>query len=194
MTDHTEANALAIANMHLVKQMAVKLKATMPSFVDCEDLEGAGYLGLIQASRSFDVTRGVKFRTYARRRIRGQMFDWLRRDDWVPRLERARLKREGLPVPVAVKSIETVHDDPDYAGHVVRLRHMIASQHPGPEHDVDIADFWTAPLPELDDVETRILQMYYRDGMTQRQIGAILGFSESRANQILVEIRRRHAS
>jgi hypothetical protein len=30
--------------------------------------------------------------------------------------------------------------------------------------------------------------------MTQRQIGAILGFSESRTNQILVEIRRRHAS
>jgi RNA polymerase sigma factor for flagellar operon FliA len=53
--------------------------------VDGEDLFSAGLNGLLSAVRKYDPTAGTSFETYARLRIRGAVFDELRRMDWVPR-------------------------------------------------------------------------------------------------------------
>lgn len=69
----------------LVKTVVGRLAMTLPSHVDIEDLYSAGLVGLLNAMRNFDQRNGTSFETYARLRIRGAVFDELRKMDWVPR-------------------------------------------------------------------------------------------------------------
>jgi RNA polymerase sigma factor for flagellar operon FliA len=57
-----------------------------------EDLYGFGMLGLIAAADSFDLSRGLKFSTYAHPKIRGAILDELRRRDFLPRGQRERVR------------------------------------------------------------------------------------------------------
>lgn len=69
----------------LVRTVVGRLAMTLPPHVDIEDLYSAGLVGLLNAVRGFDSSSGTAFETYARLRIRGSVFDELRRMDWVPR-------------------------------------------------------------------------------------------------------------
>src|SRR5438552_5291610 len=69
----------------LVKSVVGRLAMTLPPHVDGEDLYSAGLGGLLSAIRQYDPTAGTAFETYGRLRIRGAVFDELRRMDWVPR-------------------------------------------------------------------------------------------------------------
>lgn len=72
-------------HLQLVKAVVGRLAMTLPSHVSAEDLYSAGLLGLLNAIRRFNPKSGSTFETYARVRIRGAVFDELRRLDWVPR-------------------------------------------------------------------------------------------------------------
>jgi len=69
----------------LVKNVVGRLAMTLPPHVDGEDLYSAGLTGLLNAIRQYNPHAGTSFETYARLRIRGAVFDELRRMDWVPR-------------------------------------------------------------------------------------------------------------
>src|SRR5436190_24124430 len=69
----------------LVKSVVGRLAMTLPPHVDIEDLYSSGLVGLLNGVRNFDPNGGSSFETYARVRIRGAVFDELRRLDWVPR-------------------------------------------------------------------------------------------------------------
>lgn len=69
----------------LVRNVVGRLALTLPPHVDGEDLYSAGLGGLLNAVRQYDPRAGTAFETYARLRIRGSVFDELRRMDWVPR-------------------------------------------------------------------------------------------------------------
>jgi RNA polymerase sigma factor for flagellar operon FliA len=73
------------AYLPLVKHVVGRLAISLPSHVDYEDLYSAGMVGLLNAIRNFDPQGGSSFESYARVRIRGSVFDELRRMDWVPR-------------------------------------------------------------------------------------------------------------
>jgi RNA polymerase sigma factor for flagellar operon FliA len=76
----------------LVKFVAGRVGAGLPSSVDPGDLVSAGVFGLIDAVERFDRERGVKFETFAVPRIRGAVLDGLRALDWVPRSVRSRAR------------------------------------------------------------------------------------------------------
>ena len=69
----------------LVKTVVGRLAMTLPAHAATEDLYSAGLVGLLNAVRRYNPKTGVMFETYARVRIRGAVFDELRRLDWVPR-------------------------------------------------------------------------------------------------------------
>src|SRR3954469_7108075 len=69
----------------LVKTVVGRLAMTLPPHVDIEDLYSSGLVGLLNAVRNYDPKGGSSFESYARVRIRGAVFDELRRLDWVPR-------------------------------------------------------------------------------------------------------------
>lgn len=76
----------------LVKFVAGRLSIYFGSYVEYDDLVSFGVFGLIDAIDKFDVTKGVKFETYASLRIRGAVIDNIRGLDWVPRSLRQKSK------------------------------------------------------------------------------------------------------
>ncbi|MEE9392273.1 MAG: FliA/WhiG family RNA polymerase sigma factor [Planctomycetota bacterium] len=77
----------------LVRYISERLLATLPKSIDLEDLISAGLFGLMDAIDGFDLSRGIKFKTYCTTRIRGSILDELRSQDWVPRLVRLKANR-----------------------------------------------------------------------------------------------------
>jgi len=69
----------------LIRFVADRLVARLPSHISREDLISAGIIGLIDAVEKFDPKREIMFKTYAEFRIKGAMLDELRSLDWVPR-------------------------------------------------------------------------------------------------------------
>lgn len=69
----------------LVKRIAFHLLARLPASVQVDDLIQSGMIGLIEAAKNFDGSKGASFETFAGIRIRGAMLDEMRRGDWTPR-------------------------------------------------------------------------------------------------------------
>jgi RNA polymerase sigma factor for flagellar operon FliA len=86
-----------------VKYVAGRMSTGLPAHVEDSDLISYGLLGLISAIERFDLSREIKFETFAINRIKGSIIDELRSLDWVPRsvrakareIERANAKLEG---------------------------------------------------------------------------------------------------
>src|SRR5881394_4238787 len=88
-------NPRVVASLPFVEQLARRVAATMPHSIDIGDLVLDGVLGLIDAAHRFDESRGIKFETFAERRIRGAMIDALRRDAWPRGVRRQRRELEA---------------------------------------------------------------------------------------------------
>lgn len=86
----------------LVKRIAHHLLGRLPQSVQLDDLIQAGMLGLLEAARHYDASKGASFETYAGIRIRGHMLDEVRRNDWVPR----SVYRNSRMISEAVKHVE----------------------------------------------------------------------------------------
>jgi RNA polymerase sigma factor FliA len=76
-----------------VRRLARRMCRRLPSSVAVDDMVSAGNEGLVQALRSFDDARGVRFTTFARHRIVGAMLDELQRIDTMSRTARRRQRR-----------------------------------------------------------------------------------------------------
>jgi RNA polymerase sigma factor for flagellar operon FliA len=88
-------NPRVLASIPFVEQLARRVAATMPHSIDIGDLVQDGVIGLIDAAHRFDEARGIKFETFAERRIRGAMIDALRRDAWPRGVRRQRRELEA---------------------------------------------------------------------------------------------------
>jgi RNA polymerase sigma factor for flagellar operon FliA len=87
----------------LVKRIALHLLARLPASVQLDDLIQSGMIGLIEAGKKFDGSKGASFETYAGIRIRGAMLDEIRRGDWTPR----SVHRNGRLVANTISDLES---------------------------------------------------------------------------------------
>ena len=94
-TNHTPENERVVASLPFVQALARRLAASMPHSIDLGDLVQDGVLGLIDAAQRFDDARGIKFETFAERRVRGAMIDALRREAWPRGVRRQRRELEA---------------------------------------------------------------------------------------------------
>ncbi len=83
------------SGLPFVEALARRVASTMPHSIDVGDLVQDGVLGLIDAANRFDEARGIKFETFAERRIRGAMIDALRKDAWPRGVRRQRRELES---------------------------------------------------------------------------------------------------
>lgn len=90
-----KANPRVEAGLPFVEALARRMAATMPHSIDLSDLVQDGVIGLIDAAHRFDDSRGIKFETFAERRIRGAMIDALRKDAWPRGVRRVRRELEA---------------------------------------------------------------------------------------------------
>jgi RNA polymerase sigma factor for flagellar operon FliA len=83
------------AGLPFVESLARRVAASMPHSIELGDLVQDGMIGLIDAACRFDEGRGIKFETFAERRVRGAMIDALRRDAWPRGVRRQRRQLEA---------------------------------------------------------------------------------------------------
>lgn len=72
-------------NMPLVELVVQRMVPQVPSFMTKEDMVSAAMVGLVDAANKFDPVKGVKFKTFAEYRVRGAIFDEMRKLDWFSR-------------------------------------------------------------------------------------------------------------
>lgn len=93
---------LIVEYANLVNLVAGRMGMYLGYTVEYDDLVGYGVFGLIDAIDKFDLTKNVKFETYASLRIRGSILDQIRKMDWIPRTIRQRQKQ----IDTAMKELE----------------------------------------------------------------------------------------
>jgi RNA polymerase sigma factor for flagellar operon FliA len=214
---------LVVAYSPLVKYVAGRTAAGLPPHVEEADLISYGLVGLISAIERFDLSREIKFETYAITRIKGAIIDELRSIDWVPRsvrarareIERANAKLEhrlqrtptdeeiaaemGLALPEfhesllaishsSVAALDELWSVSDSSGDQVSLMDTIEDHNaPDPSGSLDMGDLKDriaeaiAALPER---EKLVIALYYYENLTLREIGEVLGVTESRVSQL----------
>lgn len=89
----------------LVKRIAYHLMARLPASVLVDDLIQSGMIGLIEAAKNFDGSKGASFETFAGIRIRGAMLDEMRRGDWTPR----SVHRNARLIAETIAELEALH-------------------------------------------------------------------------------------
>ncbi len=209
-------NDVVLQYAPLVKRIAHHLLARMPSSVQLDDLVQSGMIGLLEAAKKYDLTKGASFETYAGIRIRGAMLDEIRKGDWAPR----SVHRKSRKVADAIKLIEmrtgTDAKDLDVAnelGMSLDEYHSIlqdasgsrlfsfddmldgedsaidkvAGEVPNPLDGIQ-NDAFKANLAEaiatLPEREQLVLSLYYTEELNLKEIGQVIGVSESRVSQI----------
>lgn len=168
--------ATVIQFLPLVERVAKRIARRLPRSVALDDLVGAGSLGLIDAVKRFDPARAPSFSAYAELRIRGAILDHLRALDWLPRSMRASVNRGESDA--AVVSID------DRAG--LGCDGFAASL-PTPSTLLEQRELRTclaAAIAALPARSRRVLALYYVDELTLKEVGAVLGVTESRVCQL----------
>ena len=85
-----------------VKRIAYHMISRLPSTVQLEDMVQAGMIGLFDALKGYDMSKGASFETYARIRIQGAMIDEVRRCDWTPR----SVYKKSRQISEAIRTVE----------------------------------------------------------------------------------------
>ncbi len=99
---------LILEYANVVNLVAGRLSMYLGYTVEYDDLVGYGIFGLIDAIDKYDLSKNVKFETYASLRIRGAILDQIRKNDWVPRTLRQKQKK----MEAAVAKLETEYGRP----------------------------------------------------------------------------------
>jgi len=100
----------------LVKYVAGRVGVGLPPNIEQADLVSYGIFGLIDAIEKFDITRAIKFETYAISRIRGAIIDELRAIDWIPRSVRYKAREVERAYAALEAELHRTPTEPEVAG------------------------------------------------------------------------------
>ena len=202
----------------LVKRIAHHMMARMPPCVQVEDLIQAGMIGLLEAAKKYDASKGASFETYAGIRIRGSIVDEMRRGDWVPRsvhrngrkiadaiaVVEARTGSDASDTEVAEElglSLEDYHSmlQDSVSGRLYSFEETYGEDNSNLEEN-EVSQPLVSPLEGVEqdslkqslirainllpERERLVLALYYDEELNLKEIGEIIGVSESRVSQI----------
>jgi RNA polymerase sigma factor for flagellar operon FliA len=209
-TPGIDRDALIEAHVEMAVSMARRMARRLPSSVACEDIESAALLGLTEAARRYDDSRSEPFMGFAAKRIRGAILDHLRRIDLLTR----RGRRAARLVTDMARLIEVETGRPATDSEIAHRMGLSEAEFQSiyanvrdagltSIEDLDALPQGTAASTPLEDIERQqiraalvralarlderarvILACYYQEGLTMREIGQILGITESRVCQI----------
>jgi RNA polymerase sigma factor for flagellar operon FliA len=97
-----DRNDLVMQELSQVYYIAARIHERLPQQIEMEDLVNAGVIGLLEASRTFDITKNSQFKGFAKFRIRGAIMDSLRESDWGSR----SLRRRGREIDEVIARLE----------------------------------------------------------------------------------------
>jgi len=202
-----EKTQLVERHLDLVQAIARKLKKTLGTRIEYDDLVAYGSKGLVEAADRFDARPGVAFTTFAYYRIRGAMFDGLRTMGWYSRADYARYRAEER----ANEYLQTHADRPageeggasktadaaETLAAVAQVLSGVAAVHitsleaassvadetfAAPDAAIDTGRLGTRvreAITKLPEKERRLMEMYYFEERTLEDAGGALGLSKS---------------
>lgn len=201
----------------LVKRIAYHLLARLPASVQVDDLLQSGMIGLLEAAKKYDSSKGASFETFAGIRIRGAMLDEVRKGDWAPR----SVHRNSRMVSDAIRKVEarTGRDAKDHevaaelelsltdyygilgdtlGSRLFSFDDLLQDGEQGALHE-ELGDSGEAgaeleqerfqqalveAIGQLPERERLVLSLYYDEELNLKEIGEVLGVSESRVSQL----------
>jgi RNA polymerase sigma factor for flagellar operon FliA len=202
-----EKNQLVEQHLSLVQAIARKLKKTLGTSIEYDDLVAYGAKGLVEAAERYDARPGVAFTTFAYYRVRGAMFDGLRTMGWYSRADYARYRAEERANEYLRSQAEREGGDPGAVGKpgdtaetlaaVAQVLAGVATVHITTlEAATNVADeTFAAPdagidpgrlgkrvreaITTLPEKERRLMEMYYFEEKTLEEAGGSMGLSKS---------------
>lgn len=85
-------DALIVQYIYLTRYVVGRVKVALPPTFSIEDISSYGVEGLIDAIEKYLPDKGARFETYALMRIRGNIIDKIRSQDFLPRSVRKKIK------------------------------------------------------------------------------------------------------
>ncbi len=196
-------------NLGLVHHIASRVVHRFPADFDRDDLVQVGTIGLIEAIRRFDPDRGVRFASFAGRRIEGAITDYLRSNDWAPRSVRSQRRMVAMAEARGATSDEEVGRFSGLdVGTVRRVRADVerasllsfervveaGADVDDTNHPVDAellrqesAATLRSALDLLPPRQRMLVEAHFLDGRTLTEIGEAMGVTQSRASQLKAE-------
>lgn len=198
---------LAIQYLPAVKAMAFRLKERLPSSIDYMDLSAIGTEELIKLARRYDEALNDNFWGYAKKRVYGSMLDYLRSLDILSRSSRKLIKA----IDYAIEEYRVINEDEPTNEQLAKIlkeplekinEARIASSiyTVMPLHDQlqvgdegaalalieneELIDKIKGVLSGYNEREQMIIQLYYFEELTLKEISDILDITESRISQI----------
>lgn len=213
--DALDRDQLILDHVPLLKHIAGRMSLDLPRGLDREDLCGYGMLGLIAAADSFDKGRGLRFSTYAYPKIRGAILDELRRQDFLPRGRRERVReldrvvaelqgQSGIPpvpeeiatalgatieevdeIMLAARSAGQTSLDGGPSDGLIEMLDDPSSEDPvGSAEWHESKALLAEAIKSLPEPEQTVITLYYAKELLLKEIGEVLGVTESRVSQI----------
>lgn len=209
-----EREEFALRYLPLVKYVVSRFYIRETSNISREDLFHWGIVGLMEAIDRFDEKKGVKFEIYAIKRIEGAIKDALRKEDILTRRQRERYRhlievidslgeeelneenianKLGIDLPSYLELLEEI--SPIVTSSVEELleekgfeisdnRELIEDK----IIEEELMEALRKAIKRLNDREKQILSLYYYEGLNLKQIGSVLGITESRVSQLHTQI------
>ncbi len=198
---------LALQYLPAVRAMAFRLKERLPSSIDFSDLAAIGTEELIKLARRYDESLNDSFWGYAKKRVYGAMLDYLRSLDILSRASRKLVKAIDYAVeeyrlthdeePSDEELAEILKEDVDkvhearIASHIYTVMPLYDQLHVGDEGAAlakiekdELIEVIKKILATYKEREQMIIQLYYFEELTLKEISEILNITESRISQI----------
>ena len=210
--DNSYRDRLISNYIPFLKGIVNRVYAKLPKTIDIMDLENYACIGLIDAIKKFDLNRNIKFETYATYRIKGAIIDGVRKQDWLSRSQRSRIKNnyedqfeDSLENNFPNNTVRNYFsdwendkfvmlsiDDPDF------YEKQIADNS---NYDDSVGGLYTAmtadfaekvqnklflkkAIGKLNVQERKVIFLYYFKGKNFKEIGHLMHITESRVSQI----------
>ncbi|WP_457678177.1 sigma-70 family RNA polymerase sigma factor [Thermovibrio sp.] len=179
---------LILEHLPLVKKVANKIYRRIPEgVIEFEELVNTGVIGLIKAVENYDEKK-AKFSTYAYIKVRGEILDYLRKLDFLPRSVREKVKNGEIDkLKEEVISLVSIEEKLFSNSDRFTLKDLLVSREPTPEEELllkDAKERLAEAVKKLSDKEQLVLQLIFVEEMDLKSIGEILGISVSRVSQI----------
>ena len=195
-----------------VRNMAYRLKDRLPDSVEVVDLISVATEELIKASRRYNDKLNDNFWGYVKQRVYGSMLDYLRSLDIVSRGDRKLIKAVNKEIEIYFAKHQEEPDD-DYLADKLgvevdkikqaRVASDIYVTMPVEEQlnyfsdiekkveEEELISIITKILRDFSERDQMIIQLYYFEELTLKEISEILDITESRISQIHKEIIRK---
>ncbi|WP_434983863.1 RNA polymerase sigma factor FliA [Vreelandella zhaodongensis] len=200
--------------MPLVRRQALTLQVRLPASIELDDLIQAGMVGLLEALGRFDASQGATFATFASQRIRGAMMDELRTRDWLPRSVRRSARAVDDTVRRLEQRLGRAPEESEIArdldmplneyqqllndtnsGQLLPFEELVADGGEPAKADANNLPFdqlldqqqrqsLIDAIEALPEREKLLMALYYQEEMNLKEVGAVLGVTESRVSQL----------